>query len=144
MNKKDFSCIADIEVRWGDLDALNHVNNAVYLTYYETGRTFYGQELDKVNPDLERVGGVVAECTCVYLQQLRFPASVQVCTRVSRIGNTSFDYTAALFYKDQDENPISTFKARMVCFDQKTQQKYRLPDESRALISQYEKIKPEM
>jgi acyl-CoA thioester hydrolase len=125
------------------MDALNHVNNATFLVYYESGRTFYGQELYLLDPNL-RTGGVVAEATCRYLQQLRFPATFQVCTRISRIGNTSFDYTAALFYKDQDENPISTFNARMVCFDQKTQQKYRLPDENRELIYNYEKIKPEM
>lgn len=143
MNKNDFVCVRDIEVRWGDLDALNHVNNAAYLVYYESGRTFYGQDLHLLDPNL-RTGGVVAEATCRYLQQLHFPAEVQVCTRISRIGNTSFEYIAALFYKDQDENPISTFKGRMVCFDQKTQQKYRLPDENRELICNYEKIKPEM
>ena len=133
-----------MDVRWGDMDALGHVNNATYLVYYESGRTFYGEELELLNPNLGRAGGVVAEATCVYRQQLHFPAKVDVCTRVSRIGNTSFDYTAALFYSDQDENPISTFKARMVCFDQKTQQKYRMPDEIRELIYSYEKIKPEM
>ena len=143
MNKNDFSCIGDLEVRWGDLDALNHVNNAVYLTYYESGRTFYTDALDQLTANA-RIGGVVAEATCRYLQQLHFPASIQVCTRISRIGNTSFDYTAALFYKDQDENPISTFTGRMVCFDQKTQKKFRFPDDVRELIRGYEKIEPEM
>ena len=143
MNKADFSCIGDLEVRWGDLDALNHVNNAVYLTYFESGRVVYADSLHQQSP-APRIGGVVAEATCRYLQQLHFPASVQVCTRISRIGNTSFDYIAALFYKDQDDNPIATFKARMVCFDQETQQKFRFPDDARELVCAYEKIKPEM
>jgi len=143
MNKNDFSCIRDMDVRWGDLDALNHVNNAMFLVYYESGRTFYGQDMAELNATL-RVGGVVAEATCTYLQQLRFPTTFQIGTRISRIGNTSFDYTAGIFYKDQDENPISTFKGRMVCFDHETQQKYRLPDENRELICAFEKIRPDM
>ena len=143
MNKKDFSCVEEMEVRWGDMDAVGHVNNATFLTYFESGRTFYGRELDRIDPTLKS-GGVVAEATCVYIQQLRFPATIDVCTRVSRIGNTSYDFTAALFYKGQDENPIATFKSRMVCFDQETQQKYRLPDENRQVMYNYEKIKPEM
>lgn len=144
MNKNDFSCVREMEVRWGDMDAVGHVNNATFLTYYESGRTFYGQDLHRLDPSVSNGGGVVAEVTCTYIQQLRFPATIEVCTRVSRIGNTSFDYVAALFYKGQDENPISTFKGRMVCFDQKTQQKYRLPDANRELIYNFEKIKPQM
>ena len=47
-----FRVKVDMDVRWGDMDALGHVNNARYLTFFETGRIAY---FERLGPDL-RVG----------------------------------------------------------------------------------------
>ena len=143
MQLEQFRNILDLDIRWADMDAVGHVNNATYLTYYECGRTSYGDAM-AATIERSRSGGVVAEINCRYLRQLRFPARIRVCTRVSRIGNTSFDYSCAIYLAEDSENPVSTALVRMVCFDQKSQQKYRMPDDVRAYIRNYEKITPEM
>lgn len=44
--------IVPIQIRWRDLDALGHVNNAVYLSYFELARLAYIQAL--LGPDTPR------------------------------------------------------------------------------------------
>jgi acyl-CoA thioester hydrolase len=55
-----------IEVRFRDLDALGHVNNAVYLTYFEIARSAYFAALRGRPLGVEDIGVVVAEASCRY------------------------------------------------------------------------------
>lgn len=78
-----------LQVTFRDLDALGHVNNAVYLTYFEHARVAYGLQL---------VGGaaptdlafIVAEATVTYLKPAYYDDQLEVGVRVSEIGTKSF------------------------------------------------------
>ena len=53
-NADDFHCRCDLQVRCGDPDAMGHVNNATYLTYFEVARTAYMQQLGFAVPGDDR------------------------------------------------------------------------------------------
>jgi acyl-CoA thioester hydrolase len=85
-------------VRLGDLDHQNHVNNAVFATYFETGRVHFMRD---VFGGL-RFGGrnfVVARLEINYLRELHWPGTLEVCTGVERIGGSSVTYAQATFHE---------------------------------------------
>ncbi len=85
-------------VRLGDLDHQNHVNNAVFATYFETGRVHFMRDV---------FGGlrfgdrnfVVARLEINYLRELHWPGTLEVCTGVERIGGSSVTYAQATFHE---------------------------------------------
>ncbi|HTQ80623.1 MAG TPA: thioesterase family protein [Thermoanaerobaculia bacterium] len=83
--------IEPIEVRWGDLDSMGHVNNAKYFTYCESARMSYFRA---VSMDDHREGGrfgpALAAAHLNFRRQVRYPSSLEVATRVTEIGRSSF------------------------------------------------------
>ncbi|HEU5098030.1 MAG TPA: acyl-CoA thioesterase [Roseiflexaceae bacterium] len=79
-----------IEVSFRDLDAMGHVNNAVYLTYLETARIKFLMELFDLN-GLRELPVIMAEVTCTYKTPAFFGERLGVGVGVSRFGAKSFD-----------------------------------------------------
>jgi acyl-CoA thioester hydrolase len=77
-----------IPVRWRDLDAFDHVNNATYLTYLEEARLHWFAQIDG-DWKTDTVAPVVAAINANYRRQLGWPASIVVELNSERLGNTS-------------------------------------------------------
>lgn len=140
MERSDFSHIIEQQIRWGDMDALGHVNNIMFFRFFESGRIAY---IDSLSPD----GGlnantVLADIRCSFLRQLHYPGSVAVGTRVARIGNRSLTLCCALFSGEQDE-AAATGRAVLVWYDFAAGRSRPVPDELRAAILAREIIVPE-
>ena len=85
-----FPVTVDLPVQWGDQDAFQHVNNTVYLRWFESGRIAYARRVGLHElMAAERVGPILASIHCDYRRPITFPDSVRVGTRVARIGRTS-------------------------------------------------------
>jgi len=82
-----------IHVRWDDLDAFNHVNNAAYLTFIQEARSdffWFSQKLKGGEPILPDM--VVARAEVDFIEPIYEPnIDVDVAITVSRIGTASFD-----------------------------------------------------
>jgi acyl-CoA thioester hydrolase len=96
-------------VRFGDLDAMGHVNNAVYLTYLESARTEFLLELGLVRR-LEDLGIVVARVEIDFRSPVRFRETVAVGVRAAGFGRKSF----ALEYRIEAGGRLAA-EARSVC-----------------------------
>lgn len=105
----------DIEVRFSDLDAYGHVNNAVFFTYLETART---KCFLKDFVEFARSGllFLVVKAECEYKRPIDLTDRVVVTLRIVRIGNSSFD----IAYRLHDGNDVTYAEAKtvMVCYDQ--------------------------
>ena len=78
-----------IDVRWGDIDALRHINNVAYFRYFEEARVHLFSALG-----LGVVGDrtcVLAHASCDFLKPLMYPARVVVGMKLLRIGRTSLE-----------------------------------------------------
>lgn len=84
-------------VRFRDVDAMGHVNNAVYLTYFEAARIPYYLMLSG-KPDLARADIIVARIECDYRSPATFGDTLIVGVRMEEIGSRSF----ALSYRIED------------------------------------------
>jgi acyl-CoA thioester hydrolase len=88
-----FPITVPIEVRFGDLDALGHVNNAIYLSYDEIGRMHY---LRKVGAMIDSGHFVMARAEVDYLKPVVLNQRVELSLRVSKVGNKSFQTLSEL------------------------------------------------
>jgi acyl-CoA thioester hydrolase len=79
-----------IPIRWGDMDAMGHVNNTVYFRYMEQARISWFDGLG-VRPSPHGAGPVIINASCTFIKQLVYPGAVEVRTYAGRVGNSSFE-----------------------------------------------------
>jgi acyl-CoA thioester hydrolase len=128
--KYDFS--TDIEVRFADLDAYGHINNATYFTYLETARTklFLEKFIDLLN---EGSLLLVVRAECDYRKPIGLADRVVVSMTITRIGNSSFDIDYAI----HNGNGVifAMAKTVMVCFDQQIGKPVSIPESFRQILN---------
>jgi acyl-CoA thioester hydrolase len=86
------------QVRWGDMDALGHVNNATYFVYCESARMSFFKAIDlEALTAGGSLGPALVTATCNFKQQVKHPATLDIGLVVSRIGGKSFTLEYGLF-----------------------------------------------
>jgi acyl-CoA thioester hydrolase len=125
----------ELDVQWGDMDALGHVNNTRYLTWFESARIALFARIGLASVAPLTVGPILATTTCDFLRPVVFPARIEVGVRVASIGETS----VAMEYEVRDAAAKETLYARgssvVVVIDYRTMKKLRVPDEVRDAIA---------
>ena len=132
-----FPVVTPIKVRFRDLDAFGHVNNAVYFTFMEMARVEYFRQIGLLKNDFPSPFFIIAEATCQFKAPIEMDTPLQVQVRVSRLGNSSFD----MEYRFVDEASgavLATGRTVQVTFDYAANRSVPLPDEWRAAIGQFE------
>jgi len=90
-DKKTFPIEISIDVKWGEMDALQHVNNAVFFKYFETVRLRYFDDSNLMESlDKEGIFPILASTACKFTKPLHYPDTIKCACRISSIGNTSF------------------------------------------------------
>ncbi len=123
-----------IPIRWGDMDAMGHVNNTVYFRYMETSRIDWCRSIGCM-PEQSKQGPVIVNAWCSFIQQLRYPGSVLTRHFVTAVGRSSFDTFITM---ERDDDPGTVWAeggARMVWIDFATNQSMPLPQELRDKIA---------
>jgi acyl-CoA thioester hydrolase len=86
-----YHVVVTLPVQWGEQDAFQHVNNAVYFRWFESARIAFWNVIGLWETmRQERVGPILASVACDYRRQLTYPDTVHVASRVVRLGRTSF------------------------------------------------------
>ncbi len=134
---ESFPLHTDVSVRFCDIDAMGHVNNAVYLTFFEEARVALFSQFGPDSGDgpslEERFPFILAEATCRYLSPARVGETLRVYMRLARIGITSFDLEYLILERD-DRRPIAAGRTVQVAFDYRTRRPIPVPEEVRALL----------
>lgn len=124
-----------VPIRWGDMDALGHVNNTLYFRYMEMARLDWmiaGQW--GTNPNGE--GPVIANAFCNFVRQLEFPGDVLVHTYVGHIGRTSFDTYHVMTRSDDPDTVYANGGATVVWVNLPQQKSVALPADLRQALEQ--------
>jgi len=86
------------KVRFGDLDAMRHVNNVAFLTFFEDARIQYITGLLGNDPTTRREFGLIfAECRINYRAPAFFDEEIRTCIRPGEIGRSSARLEFAMF-----------------------------------------------
>jgi acyl-CoA thioester hydrolase len=136
-----FKFSTQIEVRFRDLDALGHVNNAVYLTYFEIARLHYWKKLFG-NEAFHRHSFVVVRAECNYRSPAQAGEVLQVFARVSEMKRSSFIFEYEII-EPQTSRIVADGSTVQACFDPKEKRAKPIPQDLRDSILQFEKSEGE-
>ena len=127
-------------IRYGDTDRQGHVNNAVFATFFEIGRTrfFAARSPSLRNADTEFV---IVRLEIDFRAELFFPGSVDIGTRVLKIGRSSFRLGQALF---SGEDCAATGECVMVVLDAESRRAEPLSPELRGWLETGFSARPSM
>ncbi len=117
-------------IRWGDMDAMGHVNNTVYFRYLEQARIVWFEALG-CPPDPVGTGPVIINAHCTFLKQLRYPGDIEVTTYVGDFGRSSFQTLHQIRRVDSPEVLAAEGGSKVVWVDQRVEKSSPLPPEMR-------------
>ena len=112
-------------MRWSDMDAFGHVNNAMYFTYFEQVRVDW---LDSINV---QHGLVLANISCTFIQPLKYPAELEVRLYAGPPGRSSLDTYYEIYDKAKADVLCALAHATIVWYDHATGQSREIPREVR-------------
>ncbi len=131
--KKKFVFETVIPIRWGDMDAMGHLNNATYFRYLETARIDWIYSIGgAVDPAGE--GVVIINAFCSFIRQIEYPGDVLVKMYTSDPGRSSFESWATLERTDTPGFIHATGGATTVWVDFKAQKSKPMPQWLREIV----------
>ena len=141
---KDFTLVVDLNIEWGDMDALQHVNNIEYFKYFQAARIAY---FEKIGSDgvwgEKRISSILASTQCKFIYPLSYPDSISVGVRVDSMADQYFTMKyAVVSHKHQRLAAIGD--AKVVMFDYANNKKASIPNEIRKTIIGLEKFVDEI
>jgi len=137
MDNMKFNHTTPIQLRFNDFDALGHVNNSVYFSFYDLGKTTYFTEvLPEVSVSKE-VGVVIGHIEVSFLLPVYPGENVAVETAVAEIGNKSFKLLQQLIDVETKEVKC-VCQTVMVCYDAKTKTSRPISDNWRKAMADFE------
>ena len=133
MSERKLVYIARIPMRWGDLDAMGHVNNTIYFRFLEQSRIEWYTEIGRGREN-GVVEAIVVSAHCTFFRPLTYPGTVEVRTYAGSPGRSSFEITQEIRRSDDPETIYAAGGAKVVWVDHQTGKSMPIPDEVRAII----------
>lgn len=115
----------DIPVRWGDMDALDHVNNAVYIGWNEDARIAYFMESIN-NLSVDNVGPILARQDIKYIYPVTFPDTVTVGIRVSEVLEDRLIFETKM-WSDKSQKLVALVHSTVMAYDVAKKTKASIP-----------------
>ncbi len=100
--RASFRSFTELRVAWGDMDAMQHVNNAVYFGYLESGRIEHLTALGAYAEN-RTTGTVVGSIQCRFRIPLTYPDTLIVGSRVAAVSDDRFNFEYAIFSRRHDK-----------------------------------------
>ena len=119
-----FDYVHEEPVRFRDIDAMGHVNNAVFLTYIESARSAFFWHLG-IARSLEDLTLVVARVEIDFRAPVGFPEVVEVGVRAGRFGEKSFGLDHELHVRGE---LVAEAKTVLVAYDYGKAETVTIPD----------------
>lgn len=130
---KEFPLISTDKLRYGDTDRQGHVNNAVFMTFLETGRV---EVLHRPSSPIydDNAEFVLVNVNLNLQGEIRWPGEVQIGTAVSKIGNTSITLYQQVF---QNEICVASAESVVVQMNTTTRKSQALSEKARTSLSAF-------
>ena len=121
-----------IQVRFSDLDLMGHVNNAIYLSYFEMARVHYFNQLLGLAWDWKHYGVVIARNEIDYKQPVFLNDNPVVSLHTEFIGVKSFGLQYKLLVND---SICASGKSILVCYDSLSKKSINVPEQLRNVLN---------
>jgi acyl-CoA thioester hydrolase len=121
-----------IPIRWGDMDAMGHVNNTVYFRYMEQARIGWFDALVPGDEAWQSTGIVIVNASCNFKRPINYPGTVEVRVFAGPPGGSSVPTFYDLLV---NEEPYADGAAVVVFIDMRTQKPIRIPTDIRERLT---------
>jgi len=128
--------VTDIVVRFRDIDSMGHVNNAVFLTYFEEGRKAFLEKVLRV-VDPADYPFILAHIRCDFLRPIRLGNRISLQVWVGEIGEKSFKFRYRIVERDDASVVFGNGESVMVLFDYEKNKTLPIPKNFLDKISVY-------
>ena len=134
--RKHKTISTDIEVRFRDIDSMGHVNNAVFLTYFEEGRKdFLYEVLDIVDP--ADYPFILVHIDCDFLKPVKLGDRLTLQVWIGEIGEKSFTFKYQIVDHQNTSVTYGKGKSVMVFFNYQNNKTIPIPRDFLEKISEY-------
>ncbi len=137
--RERFRFVQPVQVRFRDMDAMGHVNNAVYLTYLEMARVGYYHSLFGLTRP-EDFPFILARVEIDFRSPVVLGEEILVGIRVSRVGNKSFHFEYEI-REAETGRLVAEAKSVQVMYDYRTGTTMPVPDDFRQRLEEFEGAK---
>lgn len=122
-----------MRLRWGEMDALRHLNNVAYFRYFEEARIAWFASLGaRYETDAE--GALLGTIGCRFIRPVLYPADVTVQLHAGRVGNASFTISHRLALRDDPDAVFAEGDAVLVWVELASGKSRTLPDTMRRAL----------
>ena len=136
MKEIQFHHSLPVQIRWKDWDRFDHVNNATYFEFYDTGKVDYFETVCN-GVDWNKSAIMIVHGECDFMSQIKEFNNISVRTAVTKLGHKSFTLCQEVYNHRNNE-----LKARctsvMVYYNHETNQAEPVPDSWREAITAFE------
>ncbi|NRD71778.1 acyl-CoA thioesterase [Shewanella sp. VB17] len=128
----------EITVAWGEMDALQHVNNVIYFKYFESARIDFFTQIGLFNElQITNIGPVLADNNARYKRPITYPDTLLVGVTISDVQTDRFMMNYTVF--SQTQQAVTTLgRSLVVMFDFNTGKKSNLSDKVLNALKNYE------
>lgn len=135
-----YSVVIEIPIAWGEMDSFQHVNNAVYLRYFESARIRYSEKLGLYkHKDETGIGPILGSTSCKYRLPLTYPDTVSVGTKIIDIAEDRFTMKYVIV-SHKHQKIAAEGDGVVVMYDYREGKKTAIPEEIRKRILAMEKM----
>ena len=129
---REFIC--DIPLRWGDMDAMAHLNNTIYFRLMEEARIRWFFQLGFSTLPTGQAP-ILAHVSCDFLRAMTYPGVARVTQSVTKLGRSSVEMALAIERTDEPGARYATGRAVLVWFDYVANKAEPWPEAVRAAIA---------
>ena len=126
----------DIDGRFRDLDAMGHVNNSVYFTYFEEGRKYFFHHIMQ-SKSIRDFPFIIAHAACDYLKPVLLSDPLSLEMQVSEMGDKSFTLTYRLIHREDPSVVFARGLTVQVSYDYQDNRTVTIPRDLRTKLGRY-------
>jgi acyl-CoA thioester hydrolase len=120
-------------MRWGEMDALGHMNNVAYLRYFEEVRIAWFESL-KLDYRPGSEGPILGTITCKYVKPAIYPVEFEITSYIGKPGNRSFFMWHELYNANDPTERFAEAEAKLVWIDIAASRSRPMPDWLRGML----------
>ena len=139
---KNYPVIIEFPVAWGEMDAMNHVNNIVYFRYFESARIAYFEKAGMFSYMTETgIGPILATISCKFKIPLSYPDKVLIGAKVGSIEDDRFVMNH-LVVSEKHQKVAAEGDGVIVAFNYREGKKVTVPEVMKQKIIDIQKAAP--
>ena len=122
-----FVYAVEMPIRWYDMDAFGHVNNSIYLSYFEQARINWWMSITPPDTAFDLIGPVVINAHCTFLKALTYPDTLVIKLYVGPPGRSSYECFYEIYTHKHHDTLCAYGSTKVVWVDRKLEQSIPLP-----------------